>query len=499
MASSIIGGLGQLPNDIHRAEYEREQERQERFKEQIEAARLRIEQGQRQPKLSGSPVTWVDPVTKEQHSSYFSLDEKGQLVRRDLPGAVAPKAGAGHSVEDAQAAAAQMLGIKDYTGPDSVPPEQQNAFRMLTERVMKVTPIGAISKNIVQDPASKTGYSAQYSDSITQQPMFKVPNVAPPPGELSRTPTLNAEMAKTIAGYIARNKDPYWRGSYSEADRTAIEKAAADQGLKLPVRPAPASATGTPLSSTDYAAASWALNTQKLPWAQVTKGWKPEQISGFENWLKANGLPIPPDAISGKSGSGAARAAELDATLSVMQRSLFGDPNDKSDAGLGLVDTIGVLDNPKSRIKLQIAWSLVRSSGTPSLWARMTPEIINQMLASKAVSALTPDEYLYFIKLTNSATDIFGLREITGRMRPSIPLLESYVRELPDPFTTPDSKSGDLKLGTLNRDIKAAIEALKAGQPMPNPSMIPKGPVTEAPSEAPTSPQVPTGVKPLPD
>lgn len=467
---STLGGIGGEATNISQGMREAEDIRRAKFREQMEKSYLGLaqQQAQRQAVLgqrTGTPVTWTDEKG-QRHSSVFSLGPDGKLVRQDLPGVVQPKLGSKLSLTDAQQQAAEFLG---YSSPNEVPPEQKTEFDQLTLRGMGLQPVSMQSTSVIADPDSETGYSKVTKSTITGQEVQRTKGVPPPGGPDTQTThqvykkVLNADGTESLVPVTETSEKRRLGGKGAAAP--TIPAGVHPSTIK-PARPAGggrgAGLAGKPLTDEDYAAAVKSLQGG-LAWAQVTKGWKPASQLALMKYMQERNIPIP------KQGAAGGQAKLVMAGLQDLHVALWGDPSVKGASGEGLTDTLKVLDNRK-RVWTHLlpAWTFARTSINPTLWSRMTPELLNNILSRAGVGRLNDDEFAYVSQMNRAITAIQALRTVQGLPRSTQQLMDQYIKELPDPATTNSSDRAKYKLALVERSVRVAMRVLapEAAEPI---------------------------------
>ena len=170
-----------------------------------------------------------------------------------------------------------------------------------------------------------------------------------------------------------------------------------------------------------------------------------------------------------KPGLGVKLKPEMDAGLRVLHVSLFGDRETP-----GLNSAVSVLDDPVSRKKLILAG--VGATPKTSEW------ITTKLIHSAIYDQMNPQEKQYVYQLNRAISAINGLRSITGLPRSTQTLMDQYIRELPDPITTPSAKDALNKLSLVEREIRTALD--KAGSPTEQQQSAPKGGDGSTPEKA---------------
>ncbi len=184
-------------------------------------------------------------------------------------------------------------------------------------------------------------------------------------------------------------------------------------------------------------------------------------------------IPLPPGSrmigVKPPPGAKGQLKPEMEAGLRVLHVSLFGTPSVP-----GLASTVDVLDSKASRALLISAG--VGTTPDPSQWT------ITKLAHAGVYSMMSDKERKYVYQLNRAISAINALRSITGLPRSTQQLMDQYIRELPNPISTPSSKDALNQLNLIEREIKAAMDTGTGGG-------IPSGglPGIEAPI-APVSP-----------
>jgi len=316
----------------------------------------------------------------------------------------------------AEESAAVMLG---YGSWDQVPEELRDSADTLVGMMM--TNKQLLSKVLTSNDDSSTGVQQSNVNPLTGKTISTVQDVVVP-GLAARPqpkPALTAEQALEEAKTIAKERTQSWGQRFSVADRTLIAEQARQNGIKLP----------------DPVTGTWAHQ----------EGMQKER----QTFAETKGNSTQQEALG---------------AVAVMKASFLGGPDENGDMQPGLISTLGVLDSTASRLKLAALSNEMGISSSKSFWSQVTPQMVSDLEAMVTSGLLNDDEFAYFSQMQRAATAIGGLRNITGKMRPTEALIQRMVRELPDPRTTNSSGRGLQKINLVMREVQAYINQVNAGR-----------------------------------
>jgi len=172
-------------------------------------------------------------------------------------------------------------------------------------------------------------------------------------------------------------------------------------------------------------------------------------------------IPLPPGSrmigVKPPPGAKGQLKPEMEAGLRVLHVSLFG-----TSSVPGLASTVDVLDSKASRALLISAG--VGTTPDPSQWT------ITKLAHAGVYSMMSAKERNYVYQLNRAISAINALRSITGLPRSTQQLMDQYIRELPNPITTPSSKDARNQLTLIEREIKAAMDTGTGGPTTQSPS-----------------------------
>jgi hypothetical protein len=175
-------------------------------------------------------------------------------------------------------------------------------------------------------------------------------------------------------------------------------------------------------------------------------------------------IPLPPGSrmigVKPPPGAKGQLKPEMEAGLRVLHVSLFGTPSVP-----GLASAVDVLDSKASRALLISAG--VGTTPDPSQWT------ITKLAHAGVYSMMSAKERNYVYQLNRAISAINALRSITGLPRSTQQLMDQYIRELPNPITTPSSKDALNQLTLIEREIRAAMDT-GTGEPA---TKLPSAPV----------------------
>lgn len=137
--------------------------------------------------------------------------------------------------------------------------------------------------------------------------------------------------------------------------------------------------------------------------------------------------------------------AETQSGLRVLHVAMFGAKDAK-----GMVDTLGIFDDPVERTKLALSPELIHANDAPSML-----RALKTMLSSNLVGANGREWVRQENRLIGA---INALRGINGLPRSTQQLMDRYIMELPNPAVDKSSAEAMDKLLLVQREINAAMD-----------------------------------------